>query len=200
MKKYILIVFLVLISLASCTKKYDDSHIPTSYHDGVFSFDYNGQRYHQYNGVWDSGGRHGCSAFAMYHDYDEAMKDTLIIVGGVTYNGVDIRIAFRVPFEKVLSYGSVVELNNDDIYFWENQFIYRSAVLIFESFFNNSSEYIDGTFTVSMEDNNGHVSKYTNGLFKFLAKPHSGDFQRDGTYWGWNLPGYSHSWSESPYD
>lgn len=186
MKKY-LFVLLALLAFCSCSKEWGDDHVPSSYHDGVFSFDYNGDRYHQYNGGYSSGGFQGCSAYAMYHSCSDMQKDTLIIVGGVNNH---IRIAFRIPFERIINTNGVVEVFSEDFYVWTNRITERAAVIRFDHFFKGD-EYIDGTFSASFKDERGGQFVFSGGLFKFRPMPYSPDFQRDGNSWALFLSMYS---------
>lgn len=176
---------LSILAICSCSKKqvWDDSHIPAAYHDGVFSFDYEGTRYHQYSYRLGYGPNRYC-AIAAYHP----AKDTLAIVGRVSGCYIN-SITFVVPFEEVLSIGQTISLPPQDVWIDANGvvgWLSTSEISIRFNDFFNQGEYISGVFSATVEDKNHKQSKVTNGLFKMNAMPYKSYFYRrdiNGNIW-----------------
>ena len=190
MKKCFIII-LSLLTMVACSKGWGDDHVPVSYSDGVFSFDYKGERYHQFDGGLSYGGAQGCSAFAMYHA--KARSDTLVIKGGTSGSSGRIEVSFMIPFEALYSSGGRLQLSQDNIYI--SRFPTATgtkAELTFNHFFKGD-EYIEGSFSVSLIEDNGSAD-ITNGLFKFRPKPYTMSYCKYGQPWHYSLPQYSNFW------
>lgn len=188
--KKLFFVLMSLLMIAACRKGWGDDHVPISYSDGVFSFDYQGARYHQYDGGLSYGGAQGCSAYAMYHA--KAQSDTLVIKGGTSGSSGRIEVSFMIPFEALYTSGRRVQLSQENIYI--SQFPTATgtkAELSFTHFFKGD-EYIEGTFSVSINENNSET--ISNGLFKFRPKPYTGSYCKNGQPWHYSLPEYSNYW------
>lgn len=168
----VLFVLLTILAICSCSKKqvWDDSHIPTAYHDGVFSFDYEGTRYHQYSYRAENYGPYVYCAIALYHP----KKDTLIIYGRV--KGDDIsELIFTIPFEKVIETGKSFSLSKENVTLLSRGLSVNEVFIRIDNFFDNN-EYVSGTFSAMMEDENHRQSKIENGLFRMNAKSNDHNF------------------------
>ena len=198
--KKLFFVLMSLLMIAACRKGWGDDHVPTSYSDGVFSFDYKGERYHQYRGgnIFHP---LGCSAFAIYHDLADFAQDTLIIRGGAACNKKDYTISFMIPVKKVLDFGPKVYLNENEVHAemgaWvsENRYQYyhvtaESVSVVFDHFFDGD-EYVEGSFSLTVADATD-IRKYkmSNGLFKLRPRPINKAFCRNQNRW-YALPSYS---------
>ena len=185
MKKY-LFVLLALLAFCSCSKEWGDDHVPSSYHDGVFSFDYNGEHYHQY--YHSVGSLRGCTAYAVYHPN----MDSLAIIGHVgkfdnnQYRESYIQsVLFIIPLEG-LSH-SKVKLSSDKVIAYVGTSDYQaneiiSATLSFDELLDGN-EYIEGNFSIKFKDVNNNAHSINNGLFKMWAMKYSGCLNRhDGVY------------------
>lgn len=172
MRKSLLLVFLSILAICSCSKKevWDDSHIPTAYHDGVFSFDYGGERYYQYSYRAENYGPYVYCAFALYH----SKKDTLIIFGRTKGDEISTLI-FTIPFEKVIETGKSFSLSKENVKLLSKGLSVNEVFIRIDSFFDNN-EYVSGTFSAMVEDGNHRQSKIENGLFKMNAKPNDHNF------------------------
>lgn len=172
----VLFVLLSVVTLCSCVRHrvWNDTHIPTHYYDGVFSFDYEGTRYYQYSYRVEYGGPFVYCAIALYHP----QRDTLIIYGAV--GGDDIHsLLFTIPFEQVISTGKPISLSGENIMMWSRNLTAKEVLLQFDSFFD-PDEYISGSFSVVVEDHEHGQSKIENGLFRMNAKPNESRFyERD---------------------
>ena len=183
-----LLLLLSILAVCSCSKKevWDDSHEPTSYHDGVFSFDYNGERYHQYYKSSLARGDCGCSAFALSHQ----ILDTLVVVGGVINCPIE-RICFIIPIEIVDKSSGVVNLGTDDILIYGCNSSKRNASLVLDREWGINT-LLGGSFSVSFVDEKGTHYNISNGHFRFVVKPYLLPFKRsiDGKSY-YSFPKYS---------
>lgn len=169
MKKLILALMSILLIWSCVREHYDDDHVPTSIKDGVFSFEYNGKRYHQYR-QYDA-----CSAGANCH----SNLDTLIISGAVSGKPIS-RLIFAVPAERVDENGRV-RLQNDEIIIITlrdtedgkdisyQEYVHGiSATIVFEDFLDAAydEQYISGTFEIDGPKWRGKDLDVSNGFFK----------------------------------
>ena len=171
----IFFVLLSILAICSCSKKqvWDDSHIPTAYHDGVFSFDYGGERY--YPDSFRKGyGPITYYALATYHPN----LDTLIIYGRFADCYI-YSLLFTIPFERVTNMGRFLHLSQKELIVSPLNYNYdisvNEAFIRFDSFFDNE-EYVSGVFSATIEDGEHKQSKIENGLFKMNAKSYRGQF------------------------
>jgi len=174
---------LSIVIIHGCALHYGDEHTPTWEEDGVFSFEYKGERYHQVNSINELGARAIC-----HHDLD-----TLVIYGyarvpkkekygnskGCKYS----KMVFIIPLDKI---------NDDmDVHFEKDGVIFKeisnwkffscdSAVIHFDNKLDVSmlihpdnyiepsdregNQFISGTFSVAV---NGET--LDNGLFKMCV-------------------------------
>lgn len=185
MKKLLFLLF-ALFALFSCKKEQGDDYSPKSYEDGVFSFDYNGEHYHQY--YHSVGSLRGCTAYAVYHPN----MDSLAIIGHVgKFDNNQYResymqsVLFIVPLEG-LSH-SKVSLSSDKVIANVGTVDYRaneilSATLSFDELLDGN-EYIEGHFSIKFTDVNNSTHSINNGLFKMWAMKYSGYLNRpEGVY------------------
>lgn len=185
MKKLLFILF-ALFALFSCKKEWGDDYSPKGYEDGVFSFDYNGERYHQY--YHSVGWPRGCTTYAIYH----TNRDSLAIVGHVgKFDNEQYResfiqsVLFIIPLEGLskskapLSLGSIiVDVGTSD--YKTNEVL--SATIAFDKLLDGD-EYLEGHFTIRFKDVYNNTHSIDNGLFKMWAMNYSGLLNRpEGVY------------------
>lgn len=167
-KKLSVIALLILLLVAGCIRlniEGNDNQTPSSPHKGVFSYVYDGTRYHQYSN------RNGCSTLALINP----KRDSLIISGMVLDRNKPKctfpRLIFVIPMDRIDAEGVVV-LHDEEIVVMtsDNQYMKgNEATITFDSIpdAGQNKLYISGTFDALIY---GERVTLSDGLFKLWTQ------------------------------
>lgn len=170
-----------ILLFVSCGREdYGDEHTPRTPTDGVFSFEFNGHRYHQFSDL------SGHSTRARCHP----SLDTLVIYGGIHYRNQPEcpyhKVLFIIPLDRIGD-NLQVSLNNEQVIILQSsssiepRYVFGDgAVVHFDSVLDSSKlielnnsrsssdeyPFISGTFTVNVVEGKDVLEK---GLFKMCV-------------------------------